>query len=73
MANDDKSAQNSDDLDFERVKRELLLTEIRLMITRLQSSGTFQLSVSLDELDLRGLAYIKRQLRDTLRTLGGGR
>lgn len=61
-------------IDFKELSRNLVIGEIRAMIRRLQESGEFQIpNVDFDKLDLRGLNYIKRQLRDTLRTLGGGR
>lgn len=62
-------------LDFGSLARALVIAEIRTMIRRLQETGEFRLpeEVDLDKLDPRGLNYVKKQLRDTLRTLGGGR
>jgi hypothetical protein len=60
--------------DFKALTRNLMVAEIRAMIRRLQDSGEFQIpDVDFERLDHRGLVFIKRQLRDTLRTLGGGR
>jgi hypothetical protein len=59
---------------FEDFAKSLLISEIRAMIRRLQEAGEFQIpAVQLEDLDLRRLKYLKRELRDTLRSLGGGR
>jgi hypothetical protein len=59
---------------FEGFAKLLLISEVRAMVRRLQESGEFQLpEVQLEDLDLRRLKYLKRELRDTLRSLGGGR
>lgn len=61
--------------EFSNVVRLIMIEEIRAMIRRLQGSGSFELpkEVVLDELDSKTAKYIRDQLRDTLRTLGGGR
>jgi hypothetical protein len=60
---------------FHDLAKSILIAEIRVMIRRLQDNGDFPLpdEVHLEELDIRMLKFIKNQLRDTLRTLGGGR
>ncbi len=65
----------SQPLDFHDLVRLTIVAEIRVMIRRLQATGEFQLptSLNLDVIDLRTARYVKEQLRDTLRTLGGGR
>lgn len=59
---------------FDEFARTLLISEVRVMTKRLQDTGEFQLpDVRLEDLDLRGLRYLKKELRETLRSLGGGR
>jgi len=60
--------------DFQLLSRNIVIGEIRIMMRRLQETGDFQIpEVEFEKMDLRGLNFVKRQLRDTLRTLGGGR
>lgn len=61
--------------EFADIVRRIAIEEIRAMIRRLQTTGSFQLPEELrfDELDGKTVKYIRDQLRDTLRTLGGGR
>lgn len=64
----------NENLEFSSISRALIIAEIRAMIKRLQEHGEFQLTdIRFEDLDLRGLRFLKRELRDTLRTLGGGR
>lgn len=65
----------SQSVDFHELVRLTIIAELRVMIKRLQSAGDFRLpdSVNFDDIDLRTARYLKEQLRDTLRTLGGGR
>jgi len=62
-------------VDFKGLVRELMIAEIRVMVTRLQEVSSFSLSkeVDFEKLDVKTLTFLKKQLRDTLRTLGGGR
>lgn len=65
----------SQSVDFQELVRLTIIAELRVMMKRLQSAGDFQLPASLnfENIDLRTARYLKEQLRDTLRTLGGGR
>lgn len=73
----EQQSQNADHLmegKFEDFAKSLLISEIRTMMRRLQETGEFQVpAVRFEELGLRELKYLKRELRDTLRSLGGGR
>ena len=65
----------------ETIQRGLLETEINVLIGQLQKSGFNTLSLdsspnkdgSLSHLSLTDLSAMKRELRDLLRTIGGGR
>lgn len=75
---DDESSKGSEPLssiDFQNLERSLLINEILVMIRRLQDHGEFQVlkTISFDRLSLKELKHIKGHVRDTLRTLGGGR
>lgn len=61
--------------EFTKFVNSLIIAEIRSMLRRLQEHGVFQIPAEtrLEDLDYRSLMFIKRELRDTLRTLGGGR
>ncbi len=60
--------------DWDSLKRGIIIAAIRAMITRLQATGDFTVPAGrFEEMGLRDLNFLFRQLRDTLRTLGGGR
>lgn len=60
---------------FELLAKTIMISEIRVMTRRLQESGEFQMPVDIkfEDLDIKDIKFIRRELRDTLRSLGGGR